>query len=90
MAIAAFTIFTRCVYRVIELAQGFDGTIANEQVPFMILEGPMIMIAVLFMTIFHQGIVFRGGYWEASNWKIRPGTSPTKSETDLTLTSQGS
>ena len=84
------SIFIRCIYRVVELAQGFEGKIANEQVPFMILEGPMIMIAVLLMTFFHQGLVFRGGYWEASDWRIRPNKGSGKDDTDLTLTSQSS
>ena len=56
----------------------------------MILEGPMIMVAVLAMTVFHQGIVFRGGYWEASDWRLRPGKGRKEDEADLTLTSQGS
>ncbi len=52
----------------------------------MILEGPMIMIAVLSMTIFHQGVVFRGGYWEASNWRIRPGKGSAEDEKELAST----
>ena len=56
----------------------------------MILEGPMIMIAVLLMSLFHQGLVFRGGYWEESDWRVRPNKHPAKDETDLTLTSQSS
>ncbi|KAL6720042.1 phospholipid-translocating ATPase rsb1 [Lecanora helva] len=89
IAIAAITIFVRCIYRVIELAQGFEGTIANEEVPFMILEGPLIMIAVTALTLFHQGIVFRGGYWEASDWRLRPGKARAR-EDDLKLTPQSS
>jgi len=61
----------RCIYRVIELCEGFDGKLANEEVPFDILEGPMIIIATLMLTVFHPGTVFRGGYWEASSWVIR-------------------
>ena len=56
----------------------------------MVLEGPMIMTAVLAMTLFHQGIVFRGGYWEASDWRLRPGKGRGEGEADLTLTSQTS
>jgi hypothetical protein len=56
----------------------------------MVLEGPMIMIAVLGMTIFHQGIVFRGGYWEASNWRIRPGKDSAEDEKELASTSHTS
>lgn len=71
ISIAALFIFVRCVYRRIELAQGFDGEIANAEVPFLILEGPMIMVAVLLMTIYHPGLVFRGGDWSRANWTFR-------------------
>lgn len=56
----------------------------------MILEGPMIMIAVLAMTVFHQGIMFRGGSWEASDWRLPPGKGRVEDEPDLSLTSQSS
>ena len=71
VAVAAVTIFIRCVYRVIELAQGFSGTIANSETPFLILEGPLIMSAMLAVTVFHPGIVFRGGYWKKANWQFK-------------------
>lgn len=56
----------------------------------MVLEGPMIMIAVLAMTLFHQGIVFRGGFWEASDWRLRPGKGRGEDEAGMTLNSRGS
>lgn len=68
----------RCIYRVIELCEGFGGKLANEEVPFDILEGPMIIIATLMLTVFHPGIVFRGGYWEASSWVIRTSSQGNK------------
>lgn len=68
---AAMAVFIRCVYRVVELAGGFDGPIANAEVPFEILEGPMIMIAMICMTAWHPGIVFKGGDWEKANWHFR-------------------
>ncbi|KAI5242317.1 putative RTA1 domain protein [Aureobasidium subglaciale] len=71
LPIAALVIMIRCIYRVIELCQGFGGKLANEEVPFDILEGPMIIIASICLTVFHPGFVFRGGYWEASSWVIR-------------------
>lgn len=50
----------RCIYRVIELAQGSGGAIANVEVPFLVLERPMVTIAVLCLLQFHPGIVLRG------------------------------
>jgi len=58
LAISTLLIFVRSVYRVAELSEGFSGAIANEEVPFMIFEGPMIIIAVALITWFHPGRVF--------------------------------
>lgn len=52
---AFFFILVRSCFRVAELAHGFSGKLANEQVPFMILEGLMMILAVFLMTIFHPG-----------------------------------
>jgi hypothetical protein len=67
---AAVLIFIRTVYRVVELSGGFAGSLAQAEVPFMVLEGPMVMAAVVLLTIFHPGIVYRGGAWEASRFVV--------------------
>jgi hypothetical protein len=53
------------VYRVAELQGGFSGKLANDQVIFMVFEGPMIMVAVIALTIFHPGFSFAGA-WKAA------------------------
>ena len=70
LAVATLTIFVRSVYRVAELSQGFDGALANQEVSFMILEGVMILIAVLALTIFHPGVAF-AGHWADANFKLK-------------------
>ena len=67
---AIMLIFIRSVYRVAELQQGFNGPIANDEVSFMILEGPMIFLAVLAMTVLHPGIAF-GGKWSSAAWSVK-------------------
>lgn len=67
---AVALIFVRSVYRIAELQQGFNGPIANDEVSFMILEGPMIFLAVLAMTVLHPGIAF-GGNWNNASWSVR-------------------
>ncbi|KAH8593082.1 RTA1 like protein-domain-containing protein [Bisporella sp. PMI_857] len=62
---AVVLIFIRSVYRVAELQQGFSGPIANDEAYFMILEGPMIFLAVLATTVLHPGIAF-GGKWSSA------------------------
>ncbi|KAI7776059.1 hypothetical protein LA080_005885 [Diaporthe eres] len=67
---AVVLVFIRSVYRVAELQQGFDGPIANDEVSFMILEGPMIFLAVLAMTALHPGFGL-GGQWSSAAWSIK-------------------
>ncbi|KAE9377444.1 putative RTA1 domain protein [Stipitochalara longipes BDJ] len=70
LAVSTIAIFLRSVYRVIELSGGFGGTLANNQTTFMVLEGPMVIIAVLAMTVFHPGTCFNGN-WVAAGWTLR-------------------
>jgi RTA1 like protein len=60
LPIATLCIFTRCVYRVAELSKGFSGTLfRNEEVTLMILEGTLISVASIALTVGHPGIAFR-------------------------------
>lgn len=58
MFVATVFVFVRCVYRVAELWEGFSGHIANHEASFMVFEGPLIILAVAGMTVFHPGRVF--------------------------------
>lgn len=57
---ATISITIRCIFRVVELAGGFHSAPANDQAAFMVLDGPMIMIAVGALTIIHPGPTFYG------------------------------
>jgi hypothetical protein len=59
---ATVLIFVRCLYRVAELWDGFSGHLANEEVTFMIFEGPLIILAITAITFFHPGRIF-GDLW---------------------------
>ena len=59
---ATVLIFIRSIYRVAELWEGFGGKLANDEATFMIFEGPMIILAVTAMTVFHPGRIF-GDLW---------------------------
>ena len=72
---ATTTIFIRSVFRCAELSGGFHGPLANQQVTFMILEGAMICIASICLTVFHPGWVF-GQNWHLASWKIRTNSTP--------------
>lgn len=56
--VAFFTIFVRCIYRVPELALGWRSELMRNEPEFIALEGVMIVIAVLVLTIFHPGYCF--------------------------------
>lgn len=70
LAVSTSCIFIRSVYRVVELQAGFNGSIANDEASFMILEGPMIIVATATLTVYHPGFCFARRWTEAS-WSLR-------------------
>ncbi|KAL8801817.1 MAG: hypothetical protein Q9182_004224 [Xanthomendoza sp. 2 TL-2023] len=55
---AYLTILIRCVYRIAELAGGWKNDIMQNETEFIVLEGVVIVIAVLCLTAFHPGYCF--------------------------------
>ncbi len=80
--IATILIFLRCIYRVIELQGGYDGEIANHEASFMVLEGPMIFVAVGLLTAFHPGIAF-GDLWKVTDWSLRKKSASSKEQSGV-------
>ncbi|KAL4736085.1 RTA1 like protein-domain-containing protein [Aspergillus similis] len=70
LSIATLVIIVRSVFRCAELSEGFDGELANDEVTFMILEATMIGIAVICLTVFHPGVVWKG-QWNQAVWSTR-------------------
>lgn len=62
LALATICIFIRSVYRVVELGEGWNGALIKNQTLFIVLEGVMVIIAVLVLNLFHPGLCFREGY----------------------------
>ena len=60
LVFAAGFILIRSSYRVAELTGGFHGKLWNSQVYFMVLDGTMVAIASIFLTIFHPGVALHG------------------------------
>lgn len=56
--LAFVTIFTRCVYRIAEMANGWANHIMQNEVDFIVLDGVMILIATLALSLFHPGWAF--------------------------------
>ncbi|KAF1848641.1 sphingoid long-chain base transporter RSB1 [Cucurbitaria berberidis CBS 394.84] len=59
LAFSTLCIFTRCVYRVAELSEGWSGRLIKTQKYFIGLEGAVIIAAVLVLNVFHPGYCFR-------------------------------
>ncbi|KAF2496717.1 sphingoid long-chain base transporter RSB1, partial [Lophium mytilinum] len=55
-------IFTRCVYRVVELGGGWDNALMRKEVPFIISESSMMVIAAWILIAFHPGPCFQGAF----------------------------
>ncbi|KAK3070461.1 hypothetical protein LTR53_010417 [Teratosphaeriaceae sp. CCFEE 6253] len=80
-SIAFVAIFIRCVYRVPEMAGGWGAPLMQKQAEFMILDGAMIAIAAILMTVAHPGIFFPqiGSRNRKAALKERDTASPTES-----------
>jgi hypothetical protein len=56
----------RSVFRVAELRDGFQSKLAGNEVAFMVLEGGMIVVATVFLTVFHPG------HCLGVSWRVTP------------------
>lgn len=77
LVVATILILVRSVYRLAELQEGFDGELANHEVTFMILEGPMIILSCIGLTIFHPGLAMRG-LWSMESFNTQSGDTGEK------------
>ncbi|GMG26162.1 unnamed protein product [Ambrosiozyma monospora] len=58
ICVAVLLVFIRSIYRLIELIEGFTGTLASVEIYFMLLEALMIVVAVTLLTIAYPGFVY--------------------------------
>ncbi|KAF7927395.1 uncharacterized protein EAE97_010070 [Botrytis byssoidea] len=70
LTVATVLILIRSIFRVAELAKGFQSKLANEEIPFMIIEGAVMISATTIMTIFHPGLIIKGK-WKESGWELK-------------------
>ncbi|KAK6464048.1 putative transporter or flippase transmembrane protein [Scheffersomyces coipomensis] len=57
ISLAVLCIYIRCIYRVVELAEGFSGYLITHEVYLMVLDAFMIAIAALLFVPFHPQLV---------------------------------
>ena len=58
--ICVVLIYIRCVYRVIELAQGWSGYLITHELYLFFLDALMIALTAFLLIVFHPGFVFDG------------------------------
>ncbi|ODV80681.1 RTA1-domain-containing protein [Suhomyces tanzawaensis NRRL Y-17324] len=58
LTVSVVIVYIRCVYRVVELAQGFDGYLVTHEVYLMVLDALFITVTGLIFIPFHPVIVF--------------------------------
>lgn len=58
LVLAFVTVFTRCVYRIAEMAGGWSNPIMQNQTDFIVLDSVMITVATLALTVAHPGYCF--------------------------------
>ena len=70
LLIATAFLFIRTVFRSVELSEGFGGKLANNEVEFMILDGVMVILASIVLTVWHPGYGFQGR-WNEAGFRFR-------------------
>ncbi|KAK0716327.1 RTA1 like protein-domain-containing protein [Lasiosphaeris hirsuta] len=51
-------VLVRCIYRIDELRDGYDGPLIRDEPLFMVLESAMMLLSVLCLIVSHPGIAF--------------------------------
>lgn len=59
LSLSTLCIFTRCVFRVVELSEGWNGHLIKIQKYFIGFEGAVIVAAVYLLNVFHPGFCFQ-------------------------------
>ncbi|KAM0335870.1 hypothetical protein ACHAQA_000920 [Verticillium albo-atrum] len=58
------------VYRIVEIASGLDGPLAQNEAAFMVVNGAVPLVVCVLLTIFHPGVAF-GKAWGSTSPRFR-------------------
>ncbi|KAJ7501116.1 RTA1-domain-containing protein [Mycena galericulata] len=61
LAFSTLTLSVRSVYRIIELASGWEGSIIRTEVYFDAMDGAMVVLAIFTINFAHPGLLLRPG-----------------------------
>lgn len=72
LLVATLAILARSIFRAMELWGGFEGELWNNETEFLVLDGAMVGLAVLLLSVLHPGMAF-GAEWHKADWSLRSG-----------------
>lgn len=62
MVVAVATVFVRCCYRLAVVDKGWNSSLATHENYFIILDGVMIALGTVALSVFHPGFAFQGRF----------------------------
>ncbi|CDO94961.1 unnamed protein product [Kluyveromyces dobzhanskii CBS 2104] len=60
LTVAVLFVYVRCIYRVAELAEGWNGNLISHEWYFIALDALMMSLATVVLSVFHPGFAFLG------------------------------
>nr|POE50135.1 sphingoid long-chain base transporter rsb1 [Quercus suber] len=70
LLLATIAVLIRSIFRVAELWGGFEGPLWNSETDTLILDGAMIALAAVLLTLLHPGPAFNNE-WDAAHWSLK-------------------
>ncbi|KEF59019.1 uncharacterized protein A1O9_03862 [Exophiala aquamarina CBS 119918] len=66
IALAYTTILIRCIYRIPEMAGGWGNPLMRNETEFLLLDGMMVAISCVAMTVVHPGYFCKPGFFDVN------------------------
>jgi H+/gluconate symporter-like permease len=82
LVVATVAVLVRSIFRVVELWGGFSGKLWNNEKDFLVLDGAMMALAVLLLSVLHPGIAF-GADWSTANWSFKPARTSNEDQPEM-------
>jgi len=60
VALCVALVYIRCVYRVVELAQGWHGYLITHEIYLFFLDAMLMAMTLAILVVFHPGVIFDG------------------------------
>ncbi|KAH3900196.1 RTA1 domain-containing protein SCDLUD_003167 [Saccharomycodes ludwigii] len=94
VSFAVIFVYVRCIYRVVELAEGWSGYLITHEFYFIFLDGLMMSLATVLLCVFHPGFAFDGKNvsvpikqikWKKMSFRRKSKKNDTVTDTDSVI-----